>query len=86
MHYFENPRHTQSVIAYNFDRVYLEIPGKNCIVGMLLTCPIHCWCIIVCCAKLTVYGKATMGIVEQTSQDAEILIGSIVLLLAPLVM
>ena len=39
-HYFWNPRHTQSMIAYDFDRVFLEIPVKNCIMGMLLTCPI----------------------------------------------
>ena len=41
MYYFGNPRHTQSMIAYDFDRVFLEIPVKNCIVGMLLTCPIN---------------------------------------------
>ena len=41
MHYFGNPRHTQSMIAYDFDWVFLEIPVKNCIMGMLLTCPIR---------------------------------------------
>ena len=25
---------------YDFDSVFLEIPVKNCIMGMLLTCPI----------------------------------------------
>ena len=38
---FGNPGHTQSMIAcYDFHRVFLEIPVKNYIVGMLLTCPI----------------------------------------------
>ena len=37
MHYFGNPRPTQSMIAYI---VFLEIPEKSCIVGMLLTCPV----------------------------------------------
>ena len=50
MHYFGNPRHTQSmrhtqthrVNAFkDFDGVFLEIRVKNCIVGMLLTCPIR---------------------------------------------
>ena len=43
MHYFKNPRHTQPMIAYDFDWVwaFLEIPMKNCIVGTLLTCPIY---------------------------------------------
>ena len=40
MHYFEDPRHTQSMIEYFISSVFLEIPVKNCIVGMLLTCPI----------------------------------------------
>ena len=40
MHYFGNPRHTQSMITYDFDRIFLEIPVKYCIVGMLLTCHI----------------------------------------------
>ena len=37
MHYFGNPRHTQSMIEY---KIFLEIPVKNCIVGTLLTYPI----------------------------------------------
>ena len=42
MHYFGNPGHTQLVTAhYDFNRVFLEIAMKNCVVGMLLTCPIH---------------------------------------------
>ena len=43
MHYFGNTRHTQSMIAliYDFDCLCMEIPEKNCIVGMLLTCPIE---------------------------------------------
>ena len=43
MHYFGNLRDTQSMVAYtyyDFDWVFLEITVKNCIVGMLLTCPI----------------------------------------------
>ena len=40
MHYFWIPRHNQSIIAYKTDWVFLEIPVENCIVGMLLTCPI----------------------------------------------
>ena len=38
VHYFGIPTHTQSMI--DFDRVLLEIPVQNCIVGVLLTCPI----------------------------------------------
>ena len=42
MNYFGIPGHTQSMIAYiqDFDRIFLEIPVKNFIFGMLLTCPI----------------------------------------------
>ena len=40
MHYFGNPRHTPSIIAYMILTVFLEIPVKNWIVGILLTCPI----------------------------------------------
>ena len=41
MQYFGNPRHTQSMMAYMIlTEFFLEIPVKNCIVGMLLTCPI----------------------------------------------
>ena len=42
MHYFRNPRHTQSIITYKIltEYLFLENPVKNCIVGMLLTCPI----------------------------------------------
>ena len=44
IHYLGIPRGTQSMIAYqDFDWVFLEIPVKNCIVGMLLTCPIVMW-------------------------------------------
>ena len=41
MHYFRNPAH---IYIYDFDRVFLEIPVKNCIVGMLVTCPIFTEC------------------------------------------
>ena len=41
MHYLGNPRHTQSMKAYNFDGAFLEVPVKNWFVGMLLTCPIE---------------------------------------------
>ena len=41
MHDFGNPRYTNAMIAcYDFDRVFPAIPVKNCIMGMLLTCPI----------------------------------------------
>ena len=41
MHYFGIPRNTQPMIAYKIlTEVFLEIPVKNCIEGMLLTCPI----------------------------------------------
>ena len=41
MHYFGNPRHTQSIVSiYDFDRVILEIPVKCCLMGMLSICPI----------------------------------------------
>ena len=36
MHYFGNPGRTWSMVA----QVFLEIPVKNCLVGMLLLCPI----------------------------------------------
>ena len=39
MHYFGNPRHSQTVIAYDFYWVFLEIPVKKCIVGMLFRFP-----------------------------------------------
>ena len=32
--------HSVNDSLYDFDWVFLEIPVKNCIVGMLLTCPI----------------------------------------------
>ena len=32
--------HAVNVSIYNFDCIFLEIPVKNCIVGMLWTCPI----------------------------------------------
>ena len=54
MHHFGNPIHIQSMIAYDFDCVFLEIPVKNCIVEMLLTCPVMmessllCRCYIEC--------------------------------------
>ena len=39
MHYFGFPRHTLTIIAQqDFDWVFLEIPVKNCIVEVLLTC------------------------------------------------
>ena len=43
MNYFWNPGHTQSMIQwlYDFDSVFLEIPVKIFIAGMLLTCPIY---------------------------------------------
>ena len=41
MHYFGNPRHTWSMVAYMiFDWVFLEIPVKNWFVGMFFTFPI----------------------------------------------
>ena len=41
MHYFENQRHTHSNNSiYDFDWVFLEIPVKNFIMRILLTCPI----------------------------------------------
>ena len=40
MHYFGNPRHTQSMIGYMIlTEYFVEIPIEKCIVGMLLTCP-----------------------------------------------
>ena len=40
-HYFGNPRHAQSIIAYkNSTEYFWKIPVKNCIVGMLLSCPV----------------------------------------------
>ena len=48
MLYFGNPRHTESNNSiYDVDGVFLEIPVKNCIVGMLLTGPN--------CTKITNY-------------------------------
>ena len=42
IHHFGNPRHTQSMIAYKILTEYFwEIPVKNCIVGVVLTCPIQ---------------------------------------------
>ena len=42
IHYFTIPRHTQSIIAYKILTEYFwKCKLKNCIVGMLLTCPIH---------------------------------------------
>ena len=43
MHYFGNPRYTQSMIAYYMilTEYFVEILLKNSIVGMLLTCPIR---------------------------------------------
>ena len=38
MHYFGNPGDTQSIIAYMI-LIFLEVPIKNCVVGMLLKCP-----------------------------------------------
>ena len=46
MRYIRNLAYTQSMIAYTilyFDWIFLEIPVKNCIAGMLLTCPIQCY-------------------------------------------
>ena len=41
MHNFGNPRHTKvNDSSHNFDWVYLEIPEKKGIVGMLLAWPI----------------------------------------------
>ena len=40
IHYFGNPKHSVNDSIYDFDWVFLEIPVKNCIVGMLLTCHI----------------------------------------------
>ena len=41
MHFFGNPRHSVIYsIIYDFVWVFLEIPVKNCIMGMFLTCPI----------------------------------------------
>ena len=40
MHYFGNPRHTQTIVAYMILADFPEIPVKNCIVAMLLRCPI----------------------------------------------
>ena len=37
---WESQTHSVNDSIYDFDRVFLEIPVKNCIVGMLLTCPI----------------------------------------------
>ena len=40
MQYFGIPRHTQSMTAYKvLTEYFLKIPLKNCIVGMLSTCP-----------------------------------------------
>ena len=42
MHYFRNPRPTQTIITYKIltENLFLENPVKNCVVGMFLTCPI----------------------------------------------
>ena len=52
MHCFGIPRHTQSMIVYKIlTEVFLEIQVKNCIVGMLITCPIlsvHCLILAIC--------------------------------------
>ena len=42
MHHFGIPVYTPSmtVPTYDFDRIILGIPVQNCILGMLLTCPI----------------------------------------------
>ena len=42
MYYSRIPRRTQSMIEYMIwtDYLFLEIPVKNCILGMLLTLPI----------------------------------------------
>ena len=42
MHHIGKSRHIQTMIAYDFDWVFLEIPVRSCIVRMLLTCPIRC--------------------------------------------
>ena len=39
MHFFENPRHAQSMIAYIILTEYFW--KFQCILGMLLTCPIE---------------------------------------------
>ena len=41
MHYIGIPGYTQSMVAYDFDWVFLDIPVKNCIVGVLLVRPLH---------------------------------------------
>ena len=40
MYYFGNLKHTHLVndSTYDFNLVFLEIPVKNCIVGMLWSC------------------------------------------------
>ena len=44
MHNFGIPRHTQSMITYDFDRVFLEISMKNCIMRMLFSiCITYLW-------------------------------------------
>ena len=41
MQHFGNPRHIQSKIAYMvLTEYFCKIPVKNCIVGILLECPI----------------------------------------------
>ena len=40
MHYFGDAIHTVNDSIYDFDCAFLEIRVQNCIVGMLLTCPI----------------------------------------------
>ena len=41
MHYFGIPGHNHSMMTYMIlTEYFFEIPAKNCIVGMLLTCPI----------------------------------------------
>ena len=38
--FWKSQTHSVNDSIYNFEIVFLEFPEKNCIVGMLLTCPI----------------------------------------------
>ena len=40
MHYWKSQTHSVNDSIYDFYLVFLEIPMENCIVGMLLICPI----------------------------------------------
>ena len=52
MHYFGNRGHTQAMIAYMILLSFSGNSSENCIVGMLLTCPIIAACFIKILSKV----------------------------------